>query len=231
MPAPSSAASRAPMACDGNEVELGTVEGREGPELGEVLSLSNVPSMMVSNTFLDKNSQSHTSAMTAFGDIIDNCKESGASKLSIDVRTYSGRPMLIISDNGTGMTEAKVREGLMSIGYTSKDLSTGKHYGFGAKTAIPRICDSAFLFTREAESRYRTVGLISTVFSDKMGSTETKMPLCSWEEHGSGVVTGTSEHYAPLTFGQREASGEQTAALQQIPVQLSPCAPCQRASR
>jgi hypothetical protein len=127
--------------------------------------------------------------MTAFGDIIDNCKESGASKLSIDVRTYSGRPMLIISDNGTGMTEAKVREGLMSIGYTSKDLSTGKHYGFGAKTAIPRICDSAFLFTREAGSRYRTVGLISTVFSDKMGSTETKMPLCSWEEDGSGVVT------------------------------------------
>ena len=213
MPTPSSAASRA-SASDGNEVELGTVEGREGPELGEVLSLSNVPSMMVSNTFLDKNSQSHTSAMTAFGDIIDNCKESGASKLSIDVRTYSGRPMLIISDNGTGMTEAKVREGLMSIGYTSKDLSTGKHYGFGAKTAIPRICDSAFLFTREAGSRYRTVGLISTVFSDKMGSTETKMPLCSWEEDGSGVVTGTNEHIAPLTFGQREASGEQTAALQ-----------------
>ena len=163
---------------------------------------------MVSNTFLDKNAQSHASAMTAFGDIIDNGRESGATRLSIEVRTYCGQPLLVITDNGCGMTEAKVREGLMSIGYTSKDLSTGKHYGFGGKTAIPRICDSALIFTREEQARYRTVGLLSTVFSDKIGSNETKMPLCSWEEHGVNVVAETSEHLAPLTVSQREASGK-----------------------
>ena len=180
------------------------------PEDSEPLerhNLSNVPSMMVSNTFLDKNSQSHASAMTAFGDVIDNGRESGASKLSIEGRTYCGRPLLVISDNGTGMTEAKVREGLMSIGYTSKDLSTGKHYGFGGKTAIPRLCDSALIFTREAQTRYRTIGLLSTVFSDRIGSNETKMPLCSWEELGTDVVSDTSEELAPLTLNQREASG------------------------
>lgn len=183
------------------------VECEEGTTKEEQLRLSNVPSMMVSNTFLDKNSQSHASAMTAFGDIIDNGRESGASKLSIEVRTYCGRPLLTMTDNGTGMTEAKVREGLMSIGYTTKDLSTGKHYGFGGKTAIPRLCDSALIFTRESQTRYRTIGLLSSVFSDRVGASETKMPLCSWEEFGSDVVSGTSEEYAPLTLSQREASG------------------------
>ena len=171
------------------------------------MSLSNVPSMMVSNTFLDKNSQAHASAMTAFGDIIDNGRESGASKLSIEVRTHRGRPMLVVSDNGTGMTEAKVREGLMSIGYTSKDLSTGKHYGFGGKTAIPRVADSALIFTREAQTRNRTVGLLSTVLSERLGSTETKMPLCSWEAaHKGNAIVGSSSDLAPLTQSQREAS-------------------------
>lgn len=184
--------------------------GAEQSAPPEGLALSNVPSMMVSNTFLDKNSQSHTSAMTAFGDIIDNGRESGASRLSIEVRTYCGRPLLVITDNGTGMTEAKVREGLMSIGYTSKDLSTGKHYGFGSKTAIPRLCDSALIFTREGQTRYRTIGLISTVFSDTMGSSETKMPLCSWDEVGPDIVSNTNEHFAPLTLNQREASGTQS---------------------
>ena len=36
------------------------------------------------------------------------------------------------------MSEREMREGLMSIGYTRKtDLASGKHYGFGAKTALP----------------------------------------------------------------------------------------------
>jgi hypothetical protein len=184
------------------------VESVEDGTPPATLSITNVPSMMVSNTFLGKNSQSHKSAMTAFGDIIDNGRESGATKLIIEVRTFRSQPLLVITDNGTGMTEAKVREGLMSIGFTSKDLSTGKHYGFGGKTAIPRICDSALIFTREASSRYRTVGLLSTIFSEKVGSSETKMPLCSWEEHGANVVRDTHEHVAPLSQGQREASGE-----------------------
>ena len=171
------------------------------------LSLSNVPSMRVANSFLDKNSQSHASALTAFGDIIDNCRESDATKLKIEIRTHRQRHLLVITDNGCGMTEGKVLEGLMSIGFTSKDLSTGKHYGFGGKTAIPRIADSCLIFTREATTRYRTVGLLSTVFSEKFGSCETKMPLCSWEEQGSELVQGVIQKLAPLMQHQREASG------------------------
>ena len=168
--------------------------------------LNAVPSMRVASSFLDKNSQSHASALTAFGDVIDNCRESNASLLKIEVRTHRGRNLLVVSDNGCGMTEAKVREGLMSIGFTSKDLSTGKHYGFGGKTAIPRIADSCLIFTREDSTRFRTVGLLSTVFSEKAGATETKMPLASWEEHGFNLVGSTMQEVAPLSLHQREAS-------------------------
>ena len=38
-------------------------------------------------------------------------------------------------------------------------LRAGKHYGFGAKTAIPRVAEYALIFTREAASRHRVLGL------------------------------------------------------------------------
>ena len=189
---------------DGLSVGVELVECAQHTELEQ--SLADVPSMRVANSFLDKNSQSHQSALTAFGDVIDNCRESYATKLKIEVRTYKQNHLLVFTDNGCGMTEAKVREGLMSIGYTTKDLSTGKHYGFGGKTSIPRIADSCLIFTREASTRYRTVGLLSAVFSIKVGANETKMPLCSWEEHGEDLVGVTAPEFAPLTLHQREAS-------------------------
>ena len=165
-------------------------------------NLAAVPSMRVANSFLDKNCN-RTPALTAFGDIIDNCRESDATKLKIEVRTYNKSHLLIFTDNGCGMSEGKVREGLMSIGYTSKDLSTGKHYGFGSKTAIPRIADSCLIFTREATTRYRTVGLLSSVFSDRVGSSETKMPLCSWEAQEQQIAwrvpRRSTTHSSPTT--------------------------------
>lgn len=102
--------------------------------------LDMLPNMQVASSFLEKNSQAHTSAMTALGDIVDNARESGATKLSIDVvdgldperggggggrRGAAHNRVLKVSDNGAGMGEGRVLEGMMSIGFTRKDFTTG----------------------------------------------------------------------------------------------------------
>ena len=102
--------------------------------------LDMLPNMQVASSFLEKNSQAHTSAMTALGVIVDNARESGATKLSIDVvdgleterggggggrRGAAHNRVLKVSDNGAGMGEGRVLEGMMSIGFTRKDFSTG----------------------------------------------------------------------------------------------------------
>ena len=102
--------------------------------------LDMLPNMQVASSFLEKNSQAHTSAMTALGDIVDNARESGATKLSIDVvdgleterggggggrRGAAHNRVLKVSDNGAGMGEGRLLEGMMSIGFTRKDFSTG----------------------------------------------------------------------------------------------------------
>ena len=97
--------------------------------------LAMLPNMQVASSFLEKNSQAHTSAMTALGDIVDNARESGATSLSIEVvegldaergrRGAANSRVLKVSDNGAGMSEGRVLEGMISIGYTHKDFSTG----------------------------------------------------------------------------------------------------------
>ena len=143
-------------------------------------SLSHIPKFAVAADFLGKSSQVHASPLTAFGDLIDNARESKATHLFID--TSNNGAVLTIEDNGTGMTEAAMLRGLASIGYTSKDdLATGKHYGFGCKTSIPRLADYALILTRESRTGYRTVGLLSSVFCATSGADESRLPLCSWE--------------------------------------------------
>ena len=44
--------------------------------------LDALPSMEVAATFLEKQAQAHDSPLTAFGDVIDNCREAGASTVS-----------------------------------------------------------------------------------------------------------------------------------------------------
>ena len=114
--------------------------------------LEMLPNMQVASSFLEKNSQAHTSAMTALGDIVDNARESGATKLSIDVvdgpdserggggggrRGAANNRVLKVSDNGAGMGEGRVLEGMMSIGFTRKDFSTGAAVCVEGSSSIP----------------------------------------------------------------------------------------------
>jgi len=161
--------------------------------------------MQVAPTFLEKNAQSHSSALTAFGDLVDNGKESGAKTVRIETPRSSKR-VIHITDDGAGMSEGEMRRGLMSIGVTTKtDLSSGKHYGFGGKTAIPRLAEYALVFSVGGKNRHRTVGLISSAFSSAIGAGETKLPLCTWEAAGDTVRTVTTIE-TPLSMEARGAS-------------------------
>ena len=92
------------------------------------------------------------------------------------------------------------------IGVTTKtDLSSGKHYGFGGKTAIPRLAEYALVFSVGAKNRHRSVGLISSAFSSAIGAGETKLPLCTWEAAGDTVRTVTTIE-TPLSMNARGAS-------------------------
>ena len=168
-----------------------------------------LPTLQVNRTFLEDNAQSHTSAMSAFGDVFDNAKESKATTLRVYTETRPSRRgrerCLILADDGHGMSEKLVREGLMSIGYTRKtDLSSGCHYGFGAKTALPRLADYALIFTRDASGQ-RTIGLLSSSFSKSIDADQLRLPLCTWEADRDEVLSGVSES-APLKTRQRVAS-------------------------
>ena len=104
----------------------------------------------------------------------------------------------------------------MSIGFSQKDLSTGRHYGFGSKTAIPRVARYALVFTREERTRCRTVGLISSAFADSKGERITKLPLCSWEPSGHAIVSDTHED-APLSYEARADSLHAILSAQNCP--------------
>ena len=84
----------------------------------------------------------------------------------------------------------------------------GKHYGFGAKTAIPRVAEYALIFTREAGSRHRVLGLLSSAFSESAGAKQTKLPLCSWLPEGGpeAILTEAKTEAAPLDRESRAAS-------------------------
>ena len=95
----------------------------------------------------------------------------------------------------------------MSIGFTDKDMSTGKHYGFGSQTSIPRLAEYALIFTRNRQQGNRTVGLLSPAFSQDFGAHDTKLPLCTWEPDGAGAgMLLATNRVAPLTHEQRYAS-------------------------
>ena len=95
-----------------------------------------LPRLRVAPTFLGHFKQAHASPMSAWGDVIDNCRDAGATRLDIDVRPVNaesavGREtiLVVLTDNGSGMLEDDMAKGISGLGYTEKGLETGQHYG------------------------------------------------------------------------------------------------------
>ena len=123
--------------------------------LADASLLTQLPHAKINHTFLDSNAQSHTDILYAFGDLVDNARDAvresprcpprraeprprssrslallqGASRLVIKGVRAQGIERLTLTDDGFGMSETDLSNGVLSLGYTDKDNRFGKHYG------------------------------------------------------------------------------------------------------
>ena len=116
-------------------------------------TLDSLPHAKTHHSFLEANAQAHGDPMFAFADIIDNSREAKATTCAISVRDGL---ILEIADDGEGMSESTLSCAI-SIAYTSKDYTTGKHYGMGVTTAIPRLAKSALCFSVDKSGMYTKI--------------------------------------------------------------------------
>ena len=97
-----------------------------------------------------------------------------------------------------------MKKGLVSLGISDKDLTTGVHYGFGAKTAIPRIAAYGLIFSRDRVTHCRTVVLLSSAFAKTMKSPEAYCPVCSWRPQGdTTAIVPYTNLLAPYSHASR----------------------------
>ena len=90
-----------------------------------------LPGLRVAPTFLGHFGQAHESPMSAWGDVVDNCRDAKATRLDIDVRSVTGgrgTVLVVLTDNGSGMLEDDMAKGISGLGYTDKGLETGEHH-------------------------------------------------------------------------------------------------------
>ena len=146
-------------------------------------------------TFLSNIKQSHESAMSAWGDVIDNSRDARASRLDINVeRTTTGVRTVVLTDDGDGMSETDMAKGIRGIGYTEKGLETGQHYGFGSTTSLPRLSDHCLVLS--VRGGERTTCLLSTKLQTQLDTAETVTPHCTWTGTGTLLET-TTEFLCP----------------------------------
>jgi len=88
-------------------------------------SVDNVPSASLSASFLESNAQSHRNPMWAWGDIVDNSREAEATFLKIShvFASCSAPAHILLVDDGCGMNERMMKEGVLGLAYTKKDAT------------------------------------------------------------------------------------------------------------
>jgi hypothetical protein len=153
----------------------------------------------------------HNSPLFAFGDIIDNSREAAATTLDIAAEQGpAGEWRVVVTDDGLGMDERGLHAAL-SLAYTQKDAAaTGRHYGMGMTSALPRLCKQALILTCKRDDGHWTAGLLSTTFSkeleDEVGEeVEALIPMCTWNARKRTVLKERTTT-APLDGTRRRAS-------------------------
>lgn len=93
--------------------------------------------------------------VTALADLIDNSLAAGARRVSVNISCDDGPARVVVADDGSGMTQARLAEALR-LGsmreYESDDL--GK-FGLGLKTASLSQCRRLTVVTRHSPSYFR----------------------------------------------------------------------------
>ncbi|KAM7464774.1 hypothetical protein LguiA_032895 [Lonicera macranthoides] len=142
--------------------------------------------------FLHSNATSHKWALGAFAELLDNALDevcNGATYVHIDMlkNKKDNSKMLIVEDNGGGMTPDTMRQ-CMSLGYSlkSKLANTIGQYGNGFKTSTMRLGADVIVFSRcwgkDGRSPTQSIGMLSYTFLRKTGKEDIVVPMIDYEK-------------------------------------------------
>ncbi|KAK4345836.1 hypothetical protein RND71_036012 [Anisodus tanguticus] len=145
--------------------------------------------------FLHSNATSHKWALGAFAELLDNAIDevcNGATYVSIDVldnKKDKGSKMLLVEDNGGGMSPDRMRQ-CMSLGYSAKSKLTNTigQYGNGFKTSSMRLGADVIVFSRGRDRATSTltqsVGMLSYTFLRSTGKEDIVVPMIDFVKRG-----------------------------------------------
>ncbi|XP_057508601.1 protein MICRORCHIDIA 7-like isoform X1 [Actinidia eriantha] len=144
--------------------------------------------------FLHSNATSHKWALGAFAELLDNALDevcNGATCVRVDMlnNEKDKNMMLLVEDNGGGMTPDKMRQ-CMSLGYSvkSKLANTIGQYGNGFKTSTMRLGADVIVFSRcpgtDGRSQTQSIGMLSYTFLKRTGKEDIMVPMIDYERRG-----------------------------------------------
>ncbi|XP_049400563.1 protein MICRORCHIDIA 7-like [Solanum stenotomum] len=145
--------------------------------------------------FLHSNATSHKWALGAFAELLDNAIDevcNGATYVSVDVmdnKKDKGSKMLLVEDNGGGMTPDRMRQ-CMSLGYSAKSklANTIGQYGNGFKTSSMRLGGDVIVFSRGRDRATnmltQSVGMLSYTFLRSTGKEDIVVPMIDFVKRG-----------------------------------------------
>ena len=88
-----------------------------------------------------------------------------------------------MADDGCGMDEAGLKDGLLSSSKTSKAANQEVHYGMGSTTALPFLSSTTLSFSKK--NGIMTCGMLSTTYSHHIRSSTLVVPQVSWKADGT----------------------------------------------
>lgn len=144
--------------------------------------------------FLHSNATSHKWSLGAFAELLDNAVDevcNGATYVNVDmlINTKDQNKMLLVQDNGGGMTPDKMRQ-CMSLGYSAKSKlsNTIGQYGNGFKTSTMRLGADVIVFSlcqgKNGECPTRSIGMMSFTFLRGTGKEDIVVPMVDYEKKG-----------------------------------------------
>ena len=169
-----------------------------------------LPGLTCAPTFLDHFKQAHPSPMSAWGDVVDNCRDAKATRLDIDVRSVDaaaagGGRVVVVTDDGCGMLEDDMAKGIRALGTQTRAWS-GPALRFRSDdgpAAALRLLPRLLVAAGEDGTLQRTVCFLSTKLQSELAASQA-VAWCTWDAAGVMLQSDT----ALLSAAKRRTSLE-----------------------
>ncbi|MCL7051247.1 hypothetical protein MKW94_018298 [Papaver nudicaule] len=172
--------------------------GRSGE--GDTTLLDGMDYVRVYPRFLHSNATSHKWVLGALHiDMLVNKKKDGSR-------------MLLVEDNGGGMSPATMRQ-CMSLGYSAKSKleDTIGQYGNGFKTNTMRVGADVIVFSRclgkDGGSPTQSIGLLSYTFLTRTGKEDIVVPMLDYEKKKRNTGPRLCKNHRLWLIGIRSQHG------------------------